>query len=121
MVWLFLNCLFGERIITLRNGGTPMILKSFLLPTDMKSKDFLKLYHHISLKVQSPRMISQNLEHLLVPLCHQPQSLSFLLQNELKFGNLETLMPPGSLLFLTILVKEDLQHYSMMRKIIMIL
>jgi len=43
MVWLFLNCLFGERIITQRNDGTPMILKFFLLSTDMKLKDFLKL------------------------------------------------------------------------------
>jgi len=45
---------------------------------------------------------------------------SFLLLNGLKSRNLDTLMPPGSLLFLSILAKEDLQHYSMMRKIIII-
>jgi hypothetical protein len=119
MAWLFRSHLFGEKIISLKNGGTQMTLKLFLLLIDTRLKDFSKPYHHISLKVPFLRIMFWSLKHLLVPPCHQPQPLSFLPRNELEFRDLETSTPLMSLLFLFILVKEGLQLYSMM-KIIMI-
>src|SRR5882762_11417044 len=118
MAWLFQSHLFGERIITLKNGGAQMTLKSFLPLTDTRSKDFSKSYHHISLKVPFLRIMFWSLEHLLVPLRHQPQPPSFLPRDKLGSRDLETSTPLMSLLFLFILVKEGLQLYSMM-KIIM--
>src|SRR6266853_3167861 len=106
MAWLFLSRLFGERIITLKNGGALMTLKLFLPLTDTRSKDLSKSYHHISLKVPFLRIMFRSLKHLLVPLRHQPQPPSFLPRNELGSRDLETSTPLVSLLFLCILVKE---------------
>src|SRR5882757_6577895 len=119
MAWLFLSRLFGERIITLKNGGALMTLKLFLPLTNTRLKDFSKLYHHISLKDPLLRIMFQSLEHPLVPPHHQPQPPSFLPRNELESRDLETLMLLMFLLFLFILVKEGFLLYSMM-KIIMI-
>src|SRR6266436_3019649 len=100
MAWLFLSRLFGERIITLKNGGALMTLKLFLPLTDTRSKDFSKSYHHISLKDPLLRIMFWSLEHPLVPLRHQPQPPSFLPRNELESRDLETLMLLMFLLFL---------------------
>src|SRR6267154_3588481 len=117
--WLFLSRLFGERIITLKNGGALMTVKLFLPLTDTRSKDFSKSYHHISLKVPLLRIMFRSLEHSLVPPCHQPQPPSFLPRNELESRDLETSTLLMFLLFLFILVKGGLLPYSAM-KIIMI-
>src|SRR5882757_6496793 len=108
MAWLFLSRLFGERIITLKNGGALITLKLFLPLTDTRLKDFSKSYHHISLKDPLLRIMFQSLEHPLVPPRHQPQPLSFLPQNELECRDLETSTLLMSLLFLFIPVKEGL-------------
>src|SRR6267154_3800925 len=110
MAWLFQSRLFGERIITLKNGGAQMTLKLFLPLTNTRSKDVSKSYHHISLKVPFLRIMFRSLEHLLVPPRHQPQPLSFLPRNELGSRDLETLTSLTSLPFLFILVKEGFSY-----------
>src|SRR5882762_5258729 len=113
MVWLFRSRLFGEKIITLKNGGVLMILKSFQQHIDTRLKDFLKHYPHIFLAVPYLKIIFQNHKHLQVPLHHLLQPPSYLLLNAVEFRNSETLKMLKSLLFLFTPVKEDLQCHRM--------